>query len=518
MGSLKTNSIFVSDKDYLEISKSSEIKNLGDRVLFRFFEILPGFLSWITLIAAFVLSWLQPLLVAFFILTFDFYWLLKVAYFSFCQVSSYRKMKKHLKIGWMEKLENLKSRDIYHLVILPMYKEGIDIVRSTCRAIESSTYPKDKIIIVLAIEERAGVSILQLAKDIEKEFGQKFFQFLITIHPKDLPIEIKGKGSNGAWAIKQARKLIASLEIPSEDIIVSNFDIDTKVYSQYFACLTWHYLTAEKPLRSSYQPIPVYNNNIWDAPAFSRVIACSSTFWQMMQQERQEKLVSYSAHAIPFKVFEDIDYPSNVVSDDSRIFWKAYLYYDGDYRMVPLYYPVSMDAVTARTLFRTAINQYKQQLRWAWGCIEIPYLLYGFFKNKKIPFKKKFSHGLNIIEGYWSWVTSTLLIFLLGWLPLILGGDRFNFTVLSYNLPRLTGYIMTFAMFGMILGAIISLLLLPPRPARFSKYKNLSILLQWLLLPITLIFFGALPALEAQTRLILGKRLSFWPTEKTRQS
>ena len=76
---------------------------------------------------------------------------------------------------------------------------------------------------------------------------------------------------------------------------------------------------------------------------------------------------------------------------------------------------------------------------------------------------------------------------------------------------------MTIAMIGMIVSAILSLLLLPPRPKNFSKRKNFSMIFQWLLLPFTLIIFGAFPALEAQARLALGKYLGFWVTEKVRR-
>ncbi len=507
-------------KDYLEINKSSDLKSSKERALFKFFEILPGTLSWATLASAFILSWLAPILVAIFIIIFDIYWLLRVSYLSFHQLASFRQMKKNLKTNWLEKLSNLPNwRNIYHLVILPMYREDIEIVRATFQSLVDSEYPKEKMIVVLATEERAGPEIQELAKKIKEEFERKFFQFLITIHPQNILGEIAGKGSNQAWAIKEVKeKIINPLKIPYQNIIVSSFDIDTRPYPQYFACLTFHYLTTKNPLKSSYQPIPVYNNNIWQAPAFSRVIATSSTFWQMMQQERPEQLVTYSSHSLPFKIFEKVNYPSNLVSDDSRIFWKSYLAYNGDYRVIPLYYPVSMDAVLAKNFFRTIINQYKQQRRWAWGVENIPYLLYGFLKNKKISLFERLRHTFIILEGFWSWATAAILIFFLGWLPLILGGEKFNITLLSYNLPRLTSNLMTLAMIGMVISAIISFLLLPPRPKNCSKLKNLSMIFQWSLLPITLIFFGALPALEAQTRLMLGKPLGFWVTEKVRKN
>jgi len=220
---------------------------------------------------------------------------------------------------------------------------------------------------------------------------------------------------------------------------------------------------------------------------------------------------------MPFKILEEVGYPKNVVSDDSRIFWKAYLFYDGNYNVTPLYYPVSMDAVLAKNLPRTIINQYRQQRRWAWGAENIPYLFFGFFKNRKISFFEKLRRSIDILDGFWSWSTSSLLIFFLGWLPLILGGERFNLTIFAYNLPRLTRNLMTLAMTGMLISGILSLLMLPPKPKNSNFLKNLSTVFQWLLLPLTLIFFGALPALDAQTRLMLGKHLEFWATEKTRK-
>ena len=49
-----------------------------------------------------------------------------------------------------------KWQEVYHLIILPMYKEGIDIVKPTLQALAGSNYPPDKMIVVLAIEERVG--------------------------------------------------------------------------------------------------------------------------------------------------------------------------------------------------------------------------------------------------------------------------------------------------------------------------------------------------------------------------
>jgi hypothetical protein len=75
---------------------------------------------------------------------------------------------------------------------------------------------------------------------------------------------------------------------------------------------------------------------------------------------------------------------------------------------------------------------------------------------------------------------------------------------------------MLLAMFGLVTSAIISVILLPPRPPAYGRYKWLWMVLQWILFPINFIFFGAIPALDAQTRLMLKRYLGFWVTPKHR--
>jgi hypothetical protein len=77
---------------------------------------------------------------------------------------------------------------------------------------------------------------------------------------------------------------------------------------------------------------------------------------------------------------------------------------------------------------------------------------------------------------------------------------------------------MTIAMTGLIIAVSLSFLLLPPKPKRYSKWKYLNMFFQWFLVPIIAPFLGALPAIDSQTRLMLGRYFgSFWITEKVRK-
>jgi hypothetical protein len=524
----------VPKNSYLKIGTAKDLHNLKDKIIFRLLEIFPGFLSWGFLFIAVFLSYKRPLWIALFIITFTIFWFFRTIYFSLLLWIGFKKMEKNKAIDWIEKLNSLPItafdnlnpekgvrdwKKIYQLIVIPIYKESLEIMRDTFRALEKVDFPKNRMIVVLACEERAKSVVEQTARQIEKEFGSSFFKFMVTWHPFNLPGEIVGKGSNETWSALQAReKIIDPEKIPYQNIIFSSFDGDTCVFPKYFSSLTYQYLTSEKPLRTSFQPIPLYINNAWQASVVSRVFAFSSTFWHTMNQGRPEKLITFSSHSMSFYALNDVGFKqTNVVSDDSRIFWQCFLKYDGDYRVKPLYYPVSMDANVAQKFFKTLLNIYKQQKRWAYGVGDIAYFLFGFYKNKKIPFAKKFFLAYELIEGHLSWATVSIIIFLLGWLPLFLGGQEFSHTLISYNLPRAISGIMTLTMSGLLLSVYISFILIPPKPPECSRFKYLMLVFGWALFPIMMIFFTALPALEAQTRWMLGRYMGFWVTEKHRK-
>jgi cellulose synthase/poly-beta-1,6-N-acetylglucosamine synthase-like glycosyltransferase len=491
--------------------------------MYRFFETLPGIFTWVTLILIVLLSWQFPAFTALFIIIFDVYWLLKSIYLSLHLRVSMNAMKANLKIDWLQRLEKEHGdrwQELYHLVILPMYNEPYEVVSESFESLVRGKYPLDKMIVVLAIEERAGEEAKAVAEKIQEHYGPKFFKFLYTVHPFGIEGELPGKGSNQAWAGRRVKEqVIDPMGLDYKKILVSVFDVDTQVFPHYFTRLTYLFLTVRDPLRAIYQPVPLFTNNIYQAPALARVISFSCTFWQMMQQSRPERLTSFSSQSLPFQVLVDIGFwQTHMVSEDSRSFWQAFRHYHSDFRVEPLFYPVSMDANVTPKFWLTMKNLYKQQRRWAWGSENVPYLFETLATDPKIPRNKKWFWGFNTIEGYHSWSTNSLMIFALGWLPLMLGGDAFNETVLSYNLPNMTRSIIGISMLGVATSAIFSIMLLPPRPKWFRVWHYALYLLQWLLIPVTLIIFGSIPAIDAQTRLMLGGRfrLGFWVTPKGR--
>lgn len=522
--------------NYFKVSKATDLSG-KDKKLYRFLEILPGALAWGTIIGLIIFSYLEPVGSAFFIILFDIYWLILVLFLGTHLLISFRLMRKYMKVDWKEECEKLgvkniliphtgESRsvswkDFYQIIIIPNFRESLTVLRSTLNGLVSSDYPRDRLIVVLATEGREGEVARERAEIIVKEYAHLFGRFLVTVHPDDIVGELKGKGANQAWAAAELKRLIIDKENFDYDLLlISVFDSDTIIHPGYFYCLMHRFLTVENPYRASFQPVPVYHNNLWEAPFFARVAAFSNTFWQMMQQLRPEKLATYSSHSMTWRALVDIGFWStNMVSEDSRIFWHCFCFYQGDYRVEPLYFPVSMDICMDKGIVKTTTSLYRQQRRWGWGVENIPYLLFNTSKQwKTLPKearKKYINHIFVQLYGFHSWATNALITSILGWLPLLLGGDDFNSKVLSNNLPIVAKFFMTLAMVGMVVSAIISVLILPQGHKPGIK-KYLIMLVQWLFLPVVIIVFGAVPGLEAQTRLMLGKYMGFKVTPKHR--
>lgn len=491
-----------------------------DRILYRFLEIIPGLASWATLIAVILASIYKPFLAAYFIIAFAIYWVLKTAFLSYHLRYNWKRLKHYMSLDWGSMLERFQYKHLYHVVILPFYKEPIEVIDASLNSLAASHYDKSKLIIVLASEEAGGEETQKNAREMQKKWQSHFGHLLITKHPRGIPGEMAGKGSNASYAAEEVRTKILDQEgISYDKVLVSIFDIDTVVYPDYFNCLVWHFLTSERPLKSSFQPVPVFNNNMWDAGPLSRVVAMSSTFWEMVQQERPERMATFSSHSVSFQALYEVGYwQKNMVSEDSRIFWNLMIANNGEYDVIPLSYPVSMDANVGSSLFETLVNIYKQHRRWTYGVENFAYIVYHFTKNKKITLGKRIRVTLQQAEGYWSLVTNPIMLFILGWAPIFLGGRVFHETVLSYNLPIVVRNLLILAMFGLVISSIISLSLVPKRPKHRSRFAYVVMALQWILVPVTMIIFSAVPGLDAQTRLMLGKYMGFWVTPKTRKN
>ncbi len=538
---------------------SRQCLNPSERFLERILEILPGLTSWSILIGLVILSFVKPITAAVIIIVFDFYWLLRLFYLTIFLALSYVRLSIESATDWMRRIaaidhyfskqtkiadpkENWKqkisawvyerelktlqasgqrpppSSEIYHLVIVTVVNEGEQVLAAGLKSFMGGTFPSKRTLLVYAVEERTEPEIKKQVHDLTKAYRQHFLDVLVTEHPDGLPGEARVKGANATHAATFARRFLEKREIPVENVIVSCFDADTVVSPQYFACLTYSFLVCPNRQRASYQPIPVYHNNIWDVPGFARILEMGASFFQLTEATQPDKMVTFSSHSMSFKALVEIGYwPVDMVSDDSAIYWKALLYYEGDYRVMPLFVTVSMDVVAAKNWWQTCVHVYKQKRRWAWGIENFPILMRGFLKCPRMSLTKKFQHTIKIFEAFIAWATWPFILAMIGWLPAVFASREFSNSVLYYTAPRIAGTIFNLATVSLVTTIVLSLCLLPKKKIRYSFLKRVLHALEWLLIPVVAIFFSALPALDAQTRLMFGRYMEFWVTDKTRK-
>ncbi len=534
--------------------------------LWRTLEIVPGAVSWLAIILPIVFSAFFPIASASIMIIYTVTWLFRSVKLSFNLYRSTLLVKKAFKTDWekllslndypekidyeidrlkdmenkngknretrqeIDELKNLKrtihhlqktnqyrkSREIIHAIIYVTYKESYELIRESVKSYVTGQYNPGKIIMVFAGEESDETNLKHISEKIRKEFGAKFMHYMTTVHPKNIPGEIRGKSSNATYAAKELKKYLDGKKIDYENVMISNFDADTVVHPAYFTELTFKYLTTDQRTEKGYQPTHMFHNNIWDVPIATRIVALGCTFWRMAESMEQDKYKSFSSRSIGFKTAVEVNYwDPSVIPEDSRQYWTAYTIYNGRHRLVPIHSPVYMDAVLSDTYIKTFKSQYSQLRRWAWGVCDFPFVALNLWKNKNIKTGQKILLISEFLKNSLLWATGPLLITFMGFLPGLLNAG-FRDTVLAYNLPKIMSNILTLASGGIVMCAIISLNLVPYNPKK-GVWGMLSLCVQWLFVPVVSIILSSIPAIDAQTRLMLGKYLEYKVTQKARK-
>ena len=485
----------------------------------RFLEILPGALTWLAITSPIWLSFALPYAVAYLILIADVYWLLSSLRISILIIIGYKKMEWAKSKDWQE---NLKKDfpgtwdKYYHLILIPTYKEALYILGPTFEAIVNCHYPKDKIFLAVGFEERDDPQKIEQTKIYLKKL-KKIAGIFTTTHPYGLPGEVAGQGSNKNWMIKHILPQLKNRGIHPEEVFVTTLDADFVIHPNFLAGALHKYLSLPDTERDkrTFTGVFLYHNNYWQAPTPMRLMAAGTSFWQLAEMAGSDKYMNYSSMSISLSALLDIGlWIPDKVNDDNGFYWKAYFHFNGDYKVIPHFLPISGDAVQDTTLFKTFQNQYLQIKRWAYGVEHIPFVIKQYFQ-KEIDFWDKTDKLLFKIWGDLKW--GFLAIFVtFGSLFIPLVNPNFKASVLSVNLPIVSSWILTPAFFGLFVTIFVHEKTAPKRPKNWSIFKIVWSYLQWLFVPIILITISSLPAIDAQTSLMFGKKLEFRVTNKAR--
>lgn len=515
---------------------------------YRFFEILPGSLSWLMLFLPIILSFVNVTLATFFILAYILIYFTRGIAVSIRALAGYRTMREHEKVDWnglLEEVEQgqattqehahpkwhyknlarlathgavIKPHELIHAVIIATYNESKEVLEPTIQSLVNADYDvKKKVIFILAYEERGGEHIEKQAIELVAKYKDKFRYAITVKHPNGIPGEVKGKGSNlthAGWALQ---KYVEAEGLDPLKVVVTTLDSDNRPDKKYLSALSYLYCVSPDPLRASYQPLPMFTSNIWDAPAPMRVIATGNNFFYIVLTQRPHLERNFSAHAQCLKALIDMNFWSmRTIVEDGHQFWRSYFHFDGDYRVYPLAIPVYCDAVLAETYPKTLKAQFIQLRRWTYGASDIAYIArMGFLRKNSIRKVDVIGKFLRTLEGHVTWAAGAIILAFAAFIPVLINPQSFA----ANELPIIVSRIQTIGLIGAFSSIFIAIKTLPPRPLRYRRHRSIFMLLQWVYLPVTTIAYGSAAALYSQTRLMFKRYLTkFDVTDKAVKS
>jgi len=525
---------------------------LGKRTrMYRFFEILPGAISIGAIVLLIVLSLVSPLLASVYILLLVLTMFIRAIGVAFRTIQGRITLKKTTQIDWAKWLAELenptkyakrrkndinsreyglrhhvlnlqrlaevkgefpKPSEIINMDIIAFYNEDYAVLGPTLKTLAESDYDvKNNLVVVIAYEQRGGAAARTTVREIKKHWRGVFRDLVFVEHPNGLPGEVGGKGANLTCAGRYMAEWVKQRGINPENVIVTSQDCDNRPDKKYFSYLTYEWITTPNRQRVSFQPVCLFTNNIWDAPAPMRVVATSNSFWNVISSMRPHTIRNFASHSQGLAALIGMDFWSvRTIVEDGHQYWRSYFYFDGDYAVVPLHMSIGQDAVLSDTLPKTLKAQFVQLRRWAYGASDVAYVAKNLLrKDCAVNRFDGFMRFLRLLEGHVSLACIAPIIAFGAFAPLYLNPAAAHASIIANDLPLVVARIQQVAIIGLFITVFVSLTMLPPRPKRYKKSKGLIMILQWVLMPVNAVVYSSASAYTAQVRLMFG-----WYMEK----
>jgi cellulose synthase/poly-beta-1,6-N-acetylglucosamine synthase-like glycosyltransferase len=478
----------------------------------KFGELLIPFFSWVIILLPLWLSPFHPAVVAYLIIAFDLYFLAKSFQTTYYATLSYTLIKSFEDVPFSKNLlSQPQAQDIQHFIIIPNYKEPIYKLSATIKAMATSDYPYKNLHLVLAFEKREEEA-KEKAQKLKELYKEYFKDILFTYHVLK-PHEAPGKASNQTHAAFVVEDYCAKNGYDLQQTMITICDADSMLPPNYFSYMTYEFLKDPEKLYHFYwAPVLLYNN-FWQLPFFVRMQATLSSIVRLGFLP-QKDLIQLSTYSTNLWLLKEVGYwDVDIIPEDWHIYFQAFFKFGEKVRTLPLYTIINGDAVYSGNLLKTFVNRYEQEKRWAWGVTDIAYFWNRAFTTPHISTRVKLKRFLTLAESHLLWPTSFFILTVSGWIPPLVN-PVFKRTVLGFILPQLSGFILTVATALLVLYVYLDIKLRQKLQVQ-TRLINLPILLvQWYLLPVVSFVLSSLPALDAHTRLLIGKKITYKVTEK----
>ncbi|MGQ9490532.1 MAG: glycosyltransferase [Anaerolineae bacterium] len=409
---------------------------------------------------------------------------------------------------------------VRHVVLLPNYKEPFALLARTLQGLAIQEEARERLFVVLAMEE-AEPGALQKAQRLRKMFQDRFAGILITLHPAGIPGEVAGKGANQNWAARRAKEeLVDRQGIPIEHLTLTSCDADSVLHPHYFAALTRLFASDPYRYRRFWQAPLRMDMNIWQVPAVVRLVTYFANAVQISELANPLRLnFPLSTFSLSFKLADEADYwDSAMIAEDWHMFLRCAFAVGGQVKLQPIFLPTSANAVYGETLWRSLVNSYRQRLRHAWGVQDAGYIMQQWPRLPQVPWYRKLSFLIKVLHDH--------LIFSAGGLAVAVGAvllvSLHNVALITLPVFNALGVVSTLGNLCLT-GGMAAVLAAEHRHCRAHRdgWHPSALLADVVTAPfLAVISFGTvcMPALHAQTKLMLGSQLTYVTTPKMAHS
>jgi cellulose synthase/poly-beta-1,6-N-acetylglucosamine synthase-like glycosyltransferase len=229
--------------NYAMTSQYKKEKNRLD----RFFQALPGLLTWLVLTSPLWLGKPLPLAVALFITFLTVFWVYRAFIHLMGMIIGYRRYKDEIKQDWLAKIQQLDPEtvpmredlpvnldQIKNLIVVPLVNESEQVLTDLVEAVAQQTYPSKNIYLVFSVEERFHQQVKKTIQNISLNHPEVANMYLF-VHPSGLDGEVRGAASNRTWGARNAVALFNQKGLNIRDFIITTMDGDAVLHPQYIS-------------------------------------------------------------------------------------------------------------------------------------------------------------------------------------------------------------------------------------------------------------------------------------------
>lgn len=507
----------------------------------RVLDGIPGFLAWLALLLSIASAVAFPRTLMLVAALIALYSAIRFLVAGIANGMGIRKIAQWETIDWYQKYlsekddQSLNWDQVHHVVIIPNYKEPIDILKRTLDQLKIQHNAKHQLSIILAMEGGEENSE-QKARQLQQAYANDFANIYYTIHPRGLIGEMQCKSANQSWAARwYISQIVIRHNLNIDNIVVTTMDADTRWHSKHFASLTYHFALNPNRHKTFWQAPIRYHGNIWQVNPLMRIVNTYATAFELAYLTAPWWMaMPMSSYSLSLKLLDNSgNWDTDVIADEWHMYIKAYFAQDGGVNLEHIFLPFLADSTTGGNIFQSIKNRYSQTLRHAWGSKEVGYMVVKLIEN---PHVVSF-HSLKLLFR----IAHDILLAGAGWIILTVGSqlpvffhpeiapitveeviestDKIATIVNGILTSNPAWLLLTVSSLTMtFLVVVFQFQDYQVRPKRIARMTIKEAILEILSIPFMLLLtllVVAMPTLVAQTRLLLGIPLQFIVTDKS---